>query len=98
MTAIDGGSGEVENTAVLVAHVTYGGSTVDVPMRWRGNTNFPADQYLRAPTGNVDRRVDRAGGCIDRRHPVHRDRHGPIRPNGRVHTVSRLPSQLTIVE
>jgi hypothetical protein len=49
MTAIDGGSGEVENTAVLVAHVTYGGRTVDVPMRWRGNTPFPADQYLRAP-------------------------------------------------
>ncbi len=50
MTAIDGGSGEVENTAVLVAHVTYGGRTVDVPMRWRGNTSFPKDQYLRAPT------------------------------------------------
>ena len=46
MTAIDGGSGDVENTAVLVAHVTYGGGTVDVPMRWRGNTPFPADQYL----------------------------------------------------
>src|SRR4051794_9952953 len=34
MTAIDGGSGEVENTAVLTAHLTYGGQTVDVPMRW----------------------------------------------------------------
>ena len=36
MTAIDGGTGEVEQTAGLVAHVTYGGKTIDVPMRWRG--------------------------------------------------------------
>src|SRR2546427_2842131 len=36
MTAFDGGSGEVENTAVLVAHVTYAGKTADAPMRWRG--------------------------------------------------------------
>ena len=49
MTAVDGGSGEVENTATLVAHLTYAGKTVDVPMRWRGVGNFPADQYLRAP-------------------------------------------------
>jgi hypothetical protein len=49
MTALDGGTGDVENTAILTAHVTYGGKTVDVPMRWRGNGPFPADQYLRAP-------------------------------------------------
>jgi hypothetical protein len=49
MTAVDGGTGEVENTAVLVAHVTAAGRTVDVPMRWRGNSPYPADQYLRAP-------------------------------------------------
>ena len=49
MTAIDGGTGEVENTAVLIAHVTYAGKTIDVPMRWRGQGGFPADQYLRAP-------------------------------------------------
>src|ERR1051326_2639652 len=30
MTAIDGGSGETENTAVLVAHVKYQGMTIDV--------------------------------------------------------------------
>jgi hypothetical protein len=36
MTAIDGGSGEVENTAMLTAHVTYAGKTIDVPMRFRG--------------------------------------------------------------
>jgi hypothetical protein len=52
MTAIDGGTGEVENTAVLVAHVTYAGKTVDVPMRWRGEAGpkAPAPRgYLRSP-------------------------------------------------
>src|SRR4026209_2489913 len=39
MTAIDGGSGETENTAVIVAHVNYAGGTIDVPMRWRGQGN-----------------------------------------------------------
>ena len=48
MTAFDGGSGEVENTAVIVAHVTYGGQTIDVPMRWRGVGNVPPG-YLRPP-------------------------------------------------
>ena len=50
MTAVDGGSGEVENTAVLVAHVTSGGQTIDVPMRWRGVGNFPAAEYPRQPS------------------------------------------------
>ena len=36
ITARDGGTGEVENTALVVGHVTYGGKTVDVPGRWRG--------------------------------------------------------------
>jgi hypothetical protein len=49
MTAIDGGSGETENTAVLTVHVTYAGKTVDVPMRWRGNLPFPASEYPRNP-------------------------------------------------
>jgi hypothetical protein len=49
MTAIDGGTGETENTAILSAHITYAGKTVEVPMRWRGNVPFPKDQYLRAP-------------------------------------------------
>jgi hypothetical protein len=50
MTAIDGGTGEVENTAELVAHVIYGGKTIDVPMRWRGagGPNAPPPSgYLR---------------------------------------------------
>ena len=50
MTAVDGGSGEVENTAVLTVHLKYGGNTVDVPMRWRGVGNFPAAEYPRQPS------------------------------------------------
>jgi hypothetical protein len=52
MTAIDGGTGEVENTAELVAHVTYAGKTVDAPMRWRGAAGPkapPPRGYLRSP-------------------------------------------------
>src|SRR5688572_31923431 len=36
MTAVDGGTGQPENTAQLTAHITVGGRTVDVPMRFRG--------------------------------------------------------------
>ena len=50
MTAIDGGSGEVENTAILLAHVKYAGGTIDVPMRWRGQGPFPASEYPRQPS------------------------------------------------
>ena len=51
MTAFDGGSGEVENTAVLVAHVTHAGGTVDVSMRWRGAAGpaAPAPNGYRRP-------------------------------------------------
>jgi hypothetical protein len=52
MTAFDGGTGEIENTATLVAHVTYAGKTVDAPMRWRGaaGPSAPAPRgYLRSP-------------------------------------------------
>ena len=52
MTAFDGGSGEVENTAILVVHVTHAGKTVDAPMRWRGAAGpaAPAPRgYLRSP-------------------------------------------------
>ncbi len=50
MTAIDGGTGEVENTAVMIAHLSYAGMTVDVPMRWRGVGGFPAAEYPRQPS------------------------------------------------
>jgi hypothetical protein len=36
MAAIDGGTGEPENTAMLIAHLRVGGKTIDVPMRFRG--------------------------------------------------------------
>src|SRR4030095_6486501 len=52
MTAIDGGTSDVENSAVLVAHVTYAGKTVDAPMRWRGAAGPaapPPRGYLRSP-------------------------------------------------
>ena len=52
MTAHDGGSGEVENSAVLTAHLVYAGRTVDIPMRWRGaaGPTAPAPRgYLRSP-------------------------------------------------
>ncbi len=49
MTAIDGGTNEVENTAVLTVHLSYAGKTIDLPMRWRGNLPFPQQEYLRAP-------------------------------------------------
>jgi hypothetical protein len=49
MTAIDGGTGETENTAILTAHITYAGKTIDVPMRWRGNVPYPKEAYTRPP-------------------------------------------------
>ena len=71
MTAHDGGTGEIENTAVLTAHVTYSGRTVDVPMRWRGaaGPKAPAPKgYLRSPvelwTGSWTVPADAATGVL----------------------------------
>ncbi len=50
MTAIDGGTGETENTTTMVVHVSYMGMTIDVPTRWRGVGNFPAAEYPRQPS------------------------------------------------
>lgn len=49
MTAIDGGTGEIENSTQLVVHVTHGGRTIDLPMDWRGSRSYPADEYTKAP-------------------------------------------------
>ena len=52
MTATDGGTGEPENTATLTAHLTVGGKTIDVPMRFRGAAGPdapPPRGYLRSP-------------------------------------------------
>ena len=50
MTAVDGGTGEVENTAEMVVHLNYAGKTIDIPMRWRGVGGFPAAEYPRQPS------------------------------------------------
>ena len=49
MTAIDGGTGEIENSAELVVHVRHAGKTIDLPMGWRGSRPYPADEYAKAP-------------------------------------------------
>jgi len=56
MTAIDGGTGETENTATITGHLTYtsrtkGKLTIDFPMRWRGGEirETWAPGYLRRP-------------------------------------------------
>jgi hypothetical protein len=51
MTAVDGGTGDVENSATLVAHVNYMGKTIDVPMRFRGTAGLSSlpRGYLSAP-------------------------------------------------
>jgi hypothetical protein len=50
MTAIDGATGETENTATMVVHLNYMGQTIDIPTRWRGVGGFPASEYPRQPS------------------------------------------------
>jgi hypothetical protein len=56
MTAIDGGTGQTENTATLTGSLTYtsrtkGKVTIEFPMRWRGAERRAswAPGYLRPP-------------------------------------------------
>jgi hypothetical protein len=98
MTAIDGGTGETENTATLVAHVTYAGKTVDVPMRWRGVGEYPKEAYSRAPndmwTGGWPVPKDAPTGTISYTVTA-TDRFG----RKTTYTpFASIPSQLTIVE
>lgn len=69
MTAIDGGTGETENTAEMVVHVNYMGKTIDIPMRWRGVGGFPAAEYPRQPsemwTGVWEVPMDAVTGTYD---------------------------------
>jgi hypothetical protein len=37
MAAMDGGTAEPENTAMLTIHLKVGGNTIDIPMRFRGS-------------------------------------------------------------
>ena len=57
LTAIDGGTGEVEASAEIVIHITYFGETVDVPARYRGhddpNGPYGAIPYLWTARWNV---------------------------------------------
>jgi hypothetical protein len=55
MTAIDGGTGEPENSAVLTAHLVIGGRTIDVPVRFRGalGPNAPPPRGYLRPTYNL---------------------------------------------
>jgi hypothetical protein len=99
MTAIDGGTGEVENTANLVAHVTYAGKTVDVPMRWRGGGQpYPQKVYLRAPnemwTGGWEVPADAPIGMISYTVTA-TDRFGR---KSTYTPFAAIPSQLTIVQ
>ena len=55
MAAMDGGTGEPENTAVLIVHLSVSGKTMDIPMRFRGspdpNASAPQPRgYLRPIT------------------------------------------------
>ena len=36
LTAVDGGTGEIEKSADVVVHLAYAGKTIDVPARYRG--------------------------------------------------------------
>jgi len=45
MTAIDPQTGKREESAELVVHLNYGGSTVDVPMRYRGTVKQPELEF-----------------------------------------------------
>jgi hypothetical protein len=99
MTAIDGGSGETENTAVLTAHVTYAGKTVDVPMRFRGGGQpYPPKAYLRAPnemwTGGWVVPADAPIGMISYTVTA-TDRFGR---KSTYQPFAAIPSQLTIVQ
>lgn len=57
LTAVDGGTGEPENTAVLTVHLSTGGRNFDVPARWRGgqfqDPKVPAPRGYLAPPKNL---------------------------------------------
>jgi hypothetical protein len=48
ITAIDGGTGDIESSAEVVIHITHGGKTVDVPARYRGHDD-PKGPYGMIP-------------------------------------------------
>jgi hypothetical protein len=97
MTAFDGGTGETENTAVMTVHVTFGGRTVDVPMRWRGTFRFQL-RSTRAIRPRCGRGCGRSRRCADRYRELHGHR---VDRFNRMATFSPFPntvSQLAVVE
>ena len=87
MTAIDGGSGEVENTAVLTAHLTLGGQDDRRAHAVARPGRLPGLGISATARPDVDGRVERACRRADRRHRLHGDRDGSIRPNRLVFAV-----------
>ena len=61
MTAIDSVTGKMEPSAEFVVHLSYGGTTQDLPMRYRGTPKQPEREFwvakwivpATAPTGIV---------------------------------------------
>jgi hypothetical protein len=61
MTAIDSVTGKMEPSAEFVVHITYGGTSQDLPMRYRGTVKQPEREFWvakwivppSAPTGIV---------------------------------------------
>jgi hypothetical protein len=61
MTAFDSETGKMEPSAQFVVHITYGGITQDLPMRYRGTVKQPEREFwvakwvvpATAPTGIV---------------------------------------------
>lgn len=53
----DGGTGEIENTAMVVGHITVGGKTMDINGRWRG-TPFQPPTPAPTPRGYLSPPVD----------------------------------------
>jgi hypothetical protein len=61
MTAIDSVTGKMEPSAEFVVHIAYGGTTQDLPMRYRGTVKQPEREFwvakwivpASAPTGIV---------------------------------------------
>jgi hypothetical protein len=45
MTAIDPATGQRETSAQFVVHLTYGGMTQDLPMRYRGTVKQPEREF-----------------------------------------------------
>ena len=87
MTAIDPVTGQREPSAQFVVHLTYGGMTQDLPMRYRATVKQPEREFWVAKWVVPDT------APIGHR-PLYGDRDGQVRPHGRIQALRRrrLPS------